>query len=764
MMTAPTEFMETPGVDSRSDKASFLSRVANGLETAKERLKGDVKDLGELVEGGAGRVGAKMVSLVEVTNPGRSLADRFRPLAAHGQDLEYRHDDLEAASSAPRSTVTRASPDPPSLDTSSQSSPPGEVPSFNTSSQTRVFSGRIDPYSSAPAPTFLGAGIGSSAASNARKLWDYTGQKLQQTVGAGGEEKYDHTHRRGALSLLNGLRPREELPTHAKASPTPNSIARDVGGSLKGADLSSLSNLSSQLAKTECFSTLEQSGKKLDRLGRLAFKVAENCIHSRAELKSKGDRQSSVPGLSEKELMAFKPKRRLTCAFTVVLSSALLFFLFWSQRSTFFNDDYALPAPRIVSLSAEDPRADGQGMGGGDGERANDGMRHRRKYTAEPFVPRNPRLRQRPIYHQWVPGGPSLRWLRFNPIRRYVFVFHEGNYDIEVALKHLARQGWQEPFNFVSVPDLSRLSDFSTFLTEDKEALANYAILIDGFNQYRKYSLSLQPVLADADPSLDAAPNVGSTDQANEALQLKEGARGNRHQRQRQRLTGGKASMKAQEIANYLADNLLIRYFEGLASNNQTGLHPYLRNERLDVDQLFKRAAASPSESGGLGESAKDRLKVSDEDEADSSFLSLDEELGITPINSEVFQKLLIQGKLEQEFMVLYHALWCGHCRRFDTVFNPIVQNLLRTLKKGRRNDQIGPIGFYKIDATKNDIDFPNLVITRVPDVRYFKAPFDAAVPFIMDQEELTDEALIAFLEKQGSKVPALLKQKDGEL
>lgn len=132
-------------------------------------------------------------------------------------------------------------------------------------------------------------------------------------------------------------------------------------------------------------------------------------------------------------------------------------------------------------------------------------------------------------------------------------------------------------------------------------------------------------------------------------------------------------------LTHFLKEEVLQKYF-------QHELKPYLRNEVIE-----------------------------DED--------YQGQLHLRHVNSTYFHEILLKKKAEQEFMILFHAPWCGHCRRFEAAFSPLVAQVRSATKR---------IGFYKVDATKNDIDHPEISLLRVPYIRFFTARdnFKHPVPF----------------------------------
>lgn len=116
-------------------------------------------------------------------------------------------------------------------------------------------------------------------------------------------------------------------------------------------------------------------------------------------------------------------------------------------------------------------------------------------------------------------------------------------------------------------------------------------------------------------------------------------------------------------------------------------------------------------------------------------------EHGLISINSTRFQTDLLKNKADKEFFLVFYAPWCGHCRRFEVAFDPIAKVLRKHTSK---------IGFYKMDATKNDVDHPMIEFNRVPHTRFMSAAdrFSTSLVFEPSADELTLDGTKAFLRK----------------
>lgn len=154
---------------------------------------------------------------------------------------------------------------------------------------------------------------------------------------------------------------------------------------------------------------------------------------------------------------------------------------------------------------------------------------------------------------------------------------------------------------------------------------------------------------------------------------------------------------KRDELRSSLVRQLINPYFEG-------NLTQYLRNQ--SVDQLYGGSALIPINS--------------------ARFQSM--------VKKETGVKKGLPGATPDEFFVLFYAPWCGHCRR--------VQNELTFMAEQTAHPD--KLAYYIMDSTRNDIDWPPLTISRVPQIHFFtpKLGYDNPISLPIDPENLTPLAL----------------------
>eukprot|EP00388_Colpodella_angusta_P018858 GDKJ01047048.1.p1 GENE.GDKJ01047048.1~~GDKJ01047048.1.p1 ORF type:complete len:383 (-),score=69.62 GDKJ01047048.1:718-1866(-) len=88
-----------------------------------------------------------------------------------------------------------------------------------------------------------------------------------------------------------------------------------------------------------------------------------------------------------------------------------------------------------------------------------------------------------------------------------------------------------------------------------------------------------------------------------------------------------------------------------------------------------------------------------------------DKTLAVRQLTGDEFNKAVIADN-DHDVMVFFYAPWCGHCRRFSQFYEEL----------GSYVKNVKSLKLYKVDATKNDVDHPEVAIERVPYVRLFKA------------------------------------------
>eukprot|EP00389_Voromonas_pontica_P005948 GDKH01008927.1.p1 GENE.GDKH01008927.1~~GDKH01008927.1.p1 ORF type:complete len:385 (+),score=75.37 GDKH01008927.1:147-1301(+) len=138
------------------------------------------------------------------------------------------------------------------------------------------------------------------------------------------------------------------------------------------------------------------------------------------------------------------------------------------------------------------------------------------------------------------------------------------------------------------------------------------------------------------------------------------------------------------------------------------------------------------------------------------SEVPIEEELthNVRQLIATEFNKLVVQD-VAHDSLVFFYAPWCGHCKRFEAIFAELAD----------LHANVKSLKFFKIDATKNDVDHPEVAVERVPYVRLFTAT-DKQHPVVFQHTEahlpdygstfLKKHAAIPFDLEAANKVAAL--------
>jgi len=122
----------------------------------------------------------------------------------------------------------------------------------------------------------------------------------------------------------------------------------------------------------------------------------------------------------------------------------------------------------------------------------------------------------------------------------------------------------------------------------------------------------------------------------------------------------------------------------------------------------------------------------------------------VRPLVGFNFNDFVINTK--KDALVLFYAAWCGHCKKFEAKYKLLAEKFAN----------VKSIGFFKIDVTKNDIDHQEIIIHRVPYVRFFGA-YDKLHPIIFDHaRQDVVEFGTSFLQTY-AQIPFDLNRMDGQ-
>uniref|UniRef100_A0A0G4GID0 Thioredoxin domain-containing protein n=1 Tax=Chromera velia CCMP2878 TaxID=1169474 RepID=A0A0G4GID0_9ALVE len=291
--------------------------------------------------------------------------------------------------------------------------------------------------------------------------------------------------------------------------------------------------------------------------------------------------------------------------------------------------------------------------------------------------------------------------------KRMMLLFHEDNHSSETheaieALRKTADTFADKPILHIHVTK-DNMGPFHFFLGDEPDRHLPYVVIVEPDHGFRKYLLTrdfkepgdvqtshaYQQSHGGELPHDPHHPNHGGH----------VGAEGDPHSS----TDSGSASAPS-ESGEAEAEDLSIKAPEGD--------HHHVWLENPAEESLITESSLRDFESSYWGGTLSPWLRSEaplafEEDEGGLEGSSHGGGKVIALVGSEFEEKVM---KSEDDVVVFFYAPWCGHCQKFSKKFADLAERL----------HNVHTVKFYKMDATKNDVDHPEVSIQRVPYVRLF--------------------------------------------